>query len=181
MFLFSWQSRAFSLKEKWCRRSTSPLSISLLGPFQRGGKGFTLFHLTAFWFHLSFIPPRDKMESKMMSLFFLFPSLFSHQDSLLCFRLSLPPSPFLHPIFSAVTPLHIFLFSVPPPHVCSSAVAAPISASTRQNQVAWRKTERIVWRRCILLKREDRWKMRSYPPFFLTHWITKCLRGVVGD
>lgn len=110
--LFSWQSRAFPVKENWCRLLClspprfSPRSISA------GGKGFTPLYLTAFWFHLSFIAPWDEMESKMMSPFLSFPSLLPHRDSLLCFHLPLPPPPFPHPITSAVTCLHGSLFSI---------------------------------------------------------------------
>lgn len=136
--LFSWQSRAFPVKENWCRLLClspphfSPRSISA------GGKGFTPLYLTAFWFHLSFIAPWDEMESKMMSPFFSFPSLLPHRDSLLCFHLPLPPPPFPPSyLFSSYMPARLsFLYL----HVCSPAMAAPMSTSIGLNQVAWRKT-----------------------------------------
>lgn len=82
------------------------------------------------------------MESKMMSLFFLFSSLFSHRHSLLCFSFS--TSIFSFPLWHmAVIPLHIFLFCVSPLHVFSWAVAAPLTAQIGLNQVAWRKTESV--------------------------------------
>lgn len=71
----------------------------------------------------------------MMSSFSHSPTLVSHQDSLLCFHLPLPSSPFHHPIFSSYTP-HIFLLWASPLHVLCSG-----NALIGLKQVAPRKTQ----------------------------------------
>ena len=163
VFLFSWQSRACAVEEKWCGAPPlSPLSSLCSLHFSRA---FPLLYLTASWFHLSFIAPCDQMEGEMMSPF----SLFSHRDSPLWFHLPPPPSPFLHPIVSSYTP--------------SSSVfsASPVfRASVRLNRAARRKWRGVYFKRKKKKNTRTRRKTRSSLPS-CTPWISKCFVRAVGD
>lgn len=79
------------------------LSISLLGPFQLRGKGFTLLLPDSLLISSLFYSTVRRNGGQKLWAFSL--SLFSHRDR--PFMFSSSPAPFLHPIFSSYTPPHL--------------------------------------------------------------------------
>lgn len=152
VFLFSWQSRAFAVKEKWCRALCLPPLHFSARSISAGRQRFysplpdsllisSLFYRTV---------TRNGERNDEPFLYSLTEAAF-YGFLFRCLHFSIP--------LSAVTPLHIFLLGVSP----------PMSTSIGLNQAAWRKNEEECVRvRYFFLKEGSRWKTRSSLSF-LSH------------
>lgn len=157
VFLFSWQSRACAVEEKWC--GAPPLSslLSVLAPFQQSSASpLPDSLLISSLFYSSVRPNGGRNDGPFLSLFS-------------------PRQPFM--VSSSSSTVSISLSHCQQLHPSSSFFpASPIfRASVRLNQAARRK-----WRGVYFKKKKKEKETRSSLPS-RTLWLSKCFVRAVGD